>query len=291
MRSAGRTASTPEPLSTLSYATQNFDARRTYSWRNARLGGSDSGDRAARIIRQGETMKAKLRHDHQTLLNSLLGGKLPRNLSWSDAVDLIEQIGQVQARGGDEFTFVVGEHRALFNHPHSHQLDVEEVSRLRTFLHGAGVANEGGDSKLSGAVAVLIDHHAAHIYSELGGAIPAGEVTVEPRDPFRYHHHLVHRKEAHYAGEHVPEEAEFYDEIAKGLAPAEKIVLIGHGVGKSNAAQFLAHYLKKHHPAVAEHIVAIDKADLSAVTEAEIEAIARRSLMAAPEAEASLQTA
>jgi hypothetical protein len=236
-------------------------------------------------------MKTKLRHDHQALLNSLLSGKLPRNLSWSDTVDLIEQIGQVEAHGNDEFTFVIGDRRELFNHPHNHQLDVEEVSRLRKFLHDAEVRGDGITFKPSGSVVVVIDHHGAHIYRELSGAVPTGEVSVEPYDPFHFHHHLLHRKEAHYLGEHVPEEAAFYDEIAKDLVPAEKIVLIGHGVGKSNAAEFLAHYLEKHHPTVAQHIVAIDNADLSAVTEPEIEAIARKSLIATPKAESHLQPA
>jgi hypothetical protein len=47
-------------------------------------------------------------HKFAKLHQSLLHGKLPRSLHWSDVVDLIGHLGQVQAHGGDEFAFVVG---------------------------------------------------------------------------------------------------------------------------------------------------------------------------------------
>jgi hypothetical protein len=50
-------------------------------------------------------MSAHLRHDHEELLERLLSGKLPRDLSWSSVVDLIGQIGKVEPHGNDEFRF------------------------------------------------------------------------------------------------------------------------------------------------------------------------------------------
>ena len=70
-------------------------------------------------------MNDHIRHDHEDLLDSLVGGKLPRNLTWSAVVDLIAQIGEVQPHGHDEFFFVVGAKRELFKRPSSHDLDVE----------------------------------------------------------------------------------------------------------------------------------------------------------------------
>jgi hypothetical protein len=125
---------------------------------------------------------------------------------------------------------------------------------------------------------VVIDHHAAHIYRNLGGSKPEGEVNVKPYDPFGFQHHLIHRKEAHYQGERVPEEDSYYAEIATDLVHAEAIILIGHGTGKSNAAEFLADYLKAHRPEEFQRIVAIETADLSALTEPQIEEIARGKL-------------
>jgi hypothetical protein len=123
---------------------------------------------------------------------------------------------------------------------------------------------------------VVIDHHAAHIFRDLGGSRLRDESTIEPYDPHHFHRHLVHRKEAHYRGDHVPEETSFYDEVAEALVPADEIVLIGHGVGKSSAVDVLVEYLKKHRPEVSRRVIATETADLSALPESAVEAIARR---------------
>jgi hypothetical protein len=217
----------------------------------------------------------------EALHQNLLSGKLPHNLSWSEAVALVEHLGEVQPHGDDEFVFRVGTQRAFFKRPHTHDLDVEEVSRLRKFLKEAGSSAPVEKPPQPGRMIVVIDHHAAHVYQDLGGSRPADEHNVRPYDPFHFHHHLIHRKEAHYRGERVPEEDSFYDEIAKDVTPANEIVLIGHATGKSNAAEFLKDYLQTHHPDISRRVIATESADLSAVTEPEIEALAKRHMLAA----------
>jgi hypothetical protein len=128
---------------------------------------------------------------------------------------------------------------------------------------------------------VVIDHHGAHLYQNGGGSRPTDEVTVEPYDPFGFHHHLIHRKEAHYRGERVPEESSFYEEVATHLKPAAEIIFIGHGTGKSSAATYLVEYLKTHHSTTFQRVLATEVADLSALTEPEIEQIAKKRLRAA----------
>jgi hypothetical protein len=127
-------------------------------------------------------------------------------------------------------------------------------------------------------MAVAIDHHVAHIYYDLSDSRPEPEDTVRPYDPFGFHHHLIHRKEAHYEGDRVPEEDSYYEEIAKDLVHAEAIILIGHGTGKSSAVGFLTEFLKAHHPEEFQRIVATETADLSALTEPQIEEIAKRNI-------------
>jgi hypothetical protein len=226
-------------------------------------------------------MNDHIRKDHDDLLESLVGGKLPRNLSWSAVVDLIGQIGEVQSHGNDEFAFVVGSQRGFFKRPSSHNLDVAEISRLRAFLKESEVSGKPAKAHQFGRVVVVIDHHAAHICHDLGGSRPQDEVTVKPYDPFGFQHHLIHRKEAHYKGDHVPEEDSYYEKIATDLVHAEAIILIGHGTGKSNAAEFLSEYLKAHHPETFQRIIATETADLSALTEPEIEEIAKKHIRAA----------
>jgi hypothetical protein len=221
-------------------------------------------------------MSAHLRRDHQELLESLVGGKLPRNLAWSAVVDLIGQIGEVKPHGNDEFTFTVGSQSEVFKRPTTHNLEVDEIARLRKFLRAAEVQSKPAEARPLGSVVVVIDHHAAHIYHDTGGSRPEDEATVKPYDPFGFQHHLIHRKEAHYKGERVPEEDSYYEEIAQDLAHAASIVLIGHATGTSNAAVFLSEYLKAHHPETFQRVIATETADLSALTEPEIEAIARK---------------
>jgi len=226
-------------------------------------------------------MSTHIRNDHEELLASLVGGKLPRNLSWDELIDLIRQIGQVQPHGNDEFAFLVGSQRAFFKRPSTHNLEVEEISRLRRFLKDAGVLGKAALAHQSGRMVVVIDHHAAHLYQDLGGSVPEDEVTLKPYDPFGFQHHLVHRKEAHYQGEHVPEEDSYYEQIAQDIVHAEAIILIGHGTGKSSAVDYLSEYLKTHHPETFKRIIATETADLSALTEPEIEEIAKRHIRGA----------
>ncbi len=215
----------------------------------------------------------------ESLYQNLLNGKLPRNLSWSEAVELVEHLGEVQPHEGDEFVFRVGSQRVFFRRPQTHDLGLEEVSRLRKFLKEAGPRSRAEEPARPSRMIVVIDHHAAHVYQDLGGTRPAGERTVQPYDPYNFHHHLIHRKEAHYRGERVPEEDSFYEEIAKDITPANEIVLIGHATGKSNAADFLKEYLKTHHPDTSRRVIATESADLSAVTAPQIEALAKRHMI------------
>jgi hypothetical protein len=196
-------------------------------------------------------------------------------------------LGEVQPHGGDEFVFRVGSQRVFFKRPSTHDLGVEEVSRLRKFLKEARPSSQVEETAQPGRMIVVIDHHAAHVYQDLGGSRPAGEHTVRPYDPYNFHHHLIHRKEAHYRGERVPEEDSFYEEIAKDITPAKEIVLIGHATGKSNAADFLKEYLKTHYPDISRRVIATEGADLSAVTEPEIEVLAKRHMIPVAERRAS----
>lgn len=82
-------------------------------------------------------------------------------------------------------------------------------------------------------------------------------------------------------GDHVPEEESYYEEIATDLVHAESITLIGHATGKSSAVNFLSEYLKNHHLETFRRIIATETVDLSALTEPEIEEIAKKRIRAA----------
>lgn len=224
-------------------------------------------------------MSEHLHHKLDVLHQNLLHGKLPRSLRWSDAVELVEHLGQVQSHGGEEFAFIVGAHRELFKKPHGSDLGIEEVSRLRKLFKAAGDATSASGGQTSPAdTVVVIDHHGAHVFREPAAGAAQDVTTVKPYDPHHFHHHLIHRKEAHYEGERVPEEASFYKEIVEALVSARDIILIGHGVGKSSAVEVLSSYLKDHRPDISQRVRKIEVADLSALSEPQIEALAKRSM-------------
>ncbi len=50
----------------------------------------------------------------ESLYQNLLNGKLPHNLSWSEAVELVEHLGEVQPQGDDEFVFRVRQPTRFF---------------------------------------------------------------------------------------------------------------------------------------------------------------------------------
>jgi hypothetical protein len=221
-------------------------------------------------------MTVHLHHRLAALHESLLHGKLPRNLHWTDIIELVGHLGEVQPHGGEDFVFLVGTQREIFKKPHTSECAVDEVSRLRHFLKAAATESPAPAAAQSARMVVAIDHHAAHVFHDLGGSRPQDEVTIEPYDPHHLHHHLVHRKEANYRGDRVPEETSFYEEVAMTLVPAQEIVLIGSGTGKSSAVEALVEYLQKHRPDIARRVTATEIVDLSALTEPGIEAIARR---------------
>ena len=219
------------------------------------------------------------KHKNDELMKAILHGKLPRNLAWTEVVDLISHVGSVEPHG-QEFAFTVGSQREFFKKPHGHDLDVTEVALLRNFLRNAAQLAAATEDA-TGRTVVVIDHHAARIYREDGGSVPVEEATVEPYDPRGFRRHLVHRKEAHYSGERVPEEDSFYTEVVDKLKDAAEIVLIGHGTGTSSAVDALSNFLEEHHSEIAKRIIAVDKVDLSALTDPQIEDLAKKRLTSA----------
>jgi hypothetical protein len=225
-------------------------------------------------------MSEHLHHKLDVLRQNLLQGRLPRSVRWDEALELIEHLGHVEAHGGEEFAFTIGTHRELFKRPHGQDLGIEEVSRLRRFLKAA-VAEPGAAEKPDNITVVAIDHHSAHVYRDANAGGGQQDVEIKPYDPHHFHHHLIHRKEAHYRGDRVPEESSFYEEIARALIGAGDVVLVGHGVGKSSAVDVLLSHLKAHHPDLAQRVKGVEVVDLSALSEPQIEAIVRQKMSAA----------
>ncbi len=126
-------------------------------------------------------------------------------------------------------------------------------------------------------IVLLIDHRRARFFESAptaGGLVEGGH--LEPLDPHGFRRHLEHRKEADYQGQRTPEADEYYERVAERLKNSPSFLILGDATGKSSAMRFFVEYLKERHKDIAERIVAVENADLSAISLGEIEALARR---------------
>jgi hypothetical protein len=220
--------------------------------------------------------------DHRTL-DAIFRHPVPHNLSWMDTLRLLTHLGSAEEKPDGKYSLTVKGKHVVFHKPSGKHLDGREVTELRHYLTSAGVSpqNPYGTTPVAAPdsvdIVVLIDHHGAKLYRIHLASNQHGE-TVKPYDPHHFLHHLHHRDELREHGQHAPEDLTFYDRIAEALREADRIVLLSHGTGMSNASQILAERLKKQHPNVYARIVRQADINTSAMTEAEILAYARRAL-------------
>jgi len=88
----------------------------------------------------------------------------------------------------------------------------------------------------------------------------------------------VHENQSREEGQRAPEEPAYYEKIAEAAALGGKIVVVGHGTGKSNAAHHLTEYLRSHHSETYQRIVREIVADLSSITTPQLLDLARQAL-------------
>jgi hypothetical protein len=236
---------------------------------------STASDAPSLSASQRRTLEAVFRHPSA------------HNLEWSDLVALIGKIGEVDERANSEFSFHVSGHKYMMRKPHSKDLTGPEVIQVRHFLHEAGWSAAGHAAVAAVAATdapnllVVVDHHEAKIYHIEANASDASAREIKPYDPHHFLHHLAHKGESREQGQRAPEDVTFYERIAQTLKGADKIVLIGHGTGKSNAAHLLSDYLRSHAHETAQHIAAELTADLSSTSPPQLLALAETALGAA----------
>ena len=222
----------------------------------------------------------KLHGAHLRTLEAAFRHPPAHNLEWMDVVALIEKIGGVYRMGGNSFRFDVAGERLLMREPHAKELTTSDVIDLRHFLERAGWSSAGRSHAGAAAgtpapmLVVAIDHHGARIYRV--DAVPQGgaQRQIKPYDPHHFLHHLTHLGESRAQGQRAPEEAGYYEAVADALTPAAAIVVVGHATGKSNAAEYLTEYLRAHRRETYDRIVREVTADLSAITPAQLLALA-----------------
>jgi stalled ribosome rescue protein Dom34 len=111
---------------------------------------------------------------------------------------------------------------------------------------------------------VWLDHREARIaFFSLG---KSGSLEVHSRSP----HPNIHRKAGSFDSGHVPDDHQFFDEIADALTETNELVIAGPG----NAKTAFETYINKRHVALANRVVGIETLDHP--TDAELLAHARK---------------
>lgn len=239
----------------------------------------NSGDREA-----APNARTVLHGAHQRTLDALFRHPAAHNLAWMEVLALMEKISAVQRRSDDKFTFDLAGQHYVMHKPHGKDLTSSEVADLRHFLQRAGWSAAGASPATAASqpqalsLLVAVDHHGARIYRIDPGVADPARLEIRPYDPHHFLHHLTHKDQSREQGQRASEEPAFYQQIAEALTAAARIVVIGHGTGKSNAALHLIEYLRTHRRETYQRVVRELEADLSAVTTPQLLVLAEQAL-------------
>lgn len=221
---------------------------------------------------------------HRRTLEAIFRHPLAHNLEWNDVVGLIGEVGDVHEKANSEFVFEVAGKHHFTRKPHTKDLTSSEVIELRHFLAQAGISPElpsqppAHPDPAAPSLLIVVDHHGTKIFHVDVTSDDASEHVIRPYDPHHFLHHLMHKDQSRERGQRAPEEPAYYERIADAAASGGKIVVVGHGEGKSSAAHHLMEYLQSHHRETYQRIVREIDTDLSSITMPELLDLARQAL-------------
>jgi hypothetical protein len=222
---------------------------------------------------------------HRRTLEAIFRHPLAHNVEWRDVVGLIGEIGEAEEKHNGEFVFEVAGKRLELRKSHHKDLTGDQVIELRHFLGQAGVSPEGSSQPAAHArpaepsLLIVVDHHGTKIFHLDVTSADASEHVIRPYDPHHFLHHLAHKSQSREPGQRAPEEPAYYEKIADAVALGGKIVVVGHGTGKSNAAHHLTQYLRAHHRETYNRVVREITADLSSITTPQLLDLAQQALL------------
>lgn len=200
----------------------------------------------------------------------LTGSPAPRNLDWSEFVELWrERADEVEQESGDRLAVKLNGHREVFRRPRDGQVSIEDVERARHLL-AATPELKGHGSLL--AVAITAERARILDFDLETRAVEDTEKTLA--DHTREGHHL-RTVERHTGHDDERDLLPYFDEVADALRtahPGREFVVIGHGKGKADVARGLVDRLGKAHHEEAALVRDVLDLDLSAATDADIEA-------------------
>jgi len=199
-------------------------------------------------------MATQLHGSHQRTYDAVFQHPISRNLEWRELRAMLTYLcdsAEEEHNGNIKFT---RNGQTLSVHPPQHKnfSDVQELMNIRHFLERSeasppAVVAEGVH------LLVVIDHREARIFrTEMHGSVPKRITPIDPESPhWRYLHDVGRDSD----GQRKPELKSFYEAVAKTLAGADKILILGSATGSSSAMDYLVTELKQNHPRIAQRVV------------------------------------
>lgn len=204
---------------------------------------------------------------HVHILNQLSVHPIARNIEWSELIPALASIGLLQAEKNGSYHFTRNGHTLVFEISHHKAIDVEDVLRLRHFLQLSALP-EGNSLDFVRDVIVAIDHHRATVYHSPGAVTERRMIFHADLTKDRLLHTHPTSPPFHETSPMV--DNDFYESVIKEIANSERIVILSHGTGSSNAASQLLAFLHKKYSELASRVVAVKSCDLEAMTEPQL---------------------
>jgi len=196
------------------------------------------------------------------------------NLEWHDVITLVEHVGTVEESGNGHVTFKVEGVSKLFHRSQEKDVsDIQQVLDLRHFFESPGIDShpniDAQESQFEShlQLVVVINRQETLVFRSEGKS--STPEHLYPYDPHGLLHHLNHTDGPDISSRE-PENITYYQEIAKSIAGAHEVLLMGNGTGGSSAMTHLRDYLNVHDPQIAKTIVGAVTMDLEALTEGQL---------------------
>ena len=226
-----------------------------------------------------------MKQQHAHTLQALFSHPLQHSLRMSDVEALLKHLGgSVEHLSGHRLKLQLGNGSVLILYSasglHHANVDEEGVLRLRRFLQQAGINPEHPESNPRSArgdqskrLVIHLDHRGAKLWWLEGDAVR--ETTLTPHRLWASQQRLTHRHDRDIAGQRAPLDFDFLKQLSQAVLEADRVLLLGHGHGQSDARQLLREHLDRHHPGATEHLE-VENVDDTTRSSPELIALARK---------------
>lgn len=204
-------------------------------------------------------------HDRK-IYDKLFAHPIATDLEWKDFTHIFVVIAtDVENESGDRLSVSMNGHREVFRRPHDGRVSAEDIENARRLIN----AKPADDPRQAQLLVVALDAEHAKVL-DLVGRAPEVDKRVTDDDPWARRLRTVQKK----TGKDLEHDLdEYFGHVYDALAAEPqtlRIVVLGHGKGKSNVAERFVEWLDKKHSQFAQRIAGIGDVDLSAANDSEL---------------------